>query len=148
MPDRPEGWLSKPSTWIKLKAAARENRHKPTHAEDILWQRLRARGLNGYKFRRQHSIGSFLMDFYRSEANLGIEIDGYVHRFNVAQDKARQNFIEASSIKVIRFTNDEIINSLDEVLVKIGVELQRTSPSSLREFPLSVDGEGIKRRGK
>ena len=67
-------------TWDKAKVYARENRKAPTPAENILWQHLRG-SRQGAKFRRQHAIGFFIVDFIRVVAKLIIEVDGEIHCF-------------------------------------------------------------------
>ena len=90
-------------------------------AEILLWQRLRNRKLEGKKFRRQYSIGSFIVDFYCPELKLAIEIDGENHRRkkSVIYDKMRQRKIESYHTKLIRFTNEEVPSNLENVLEKI-----------------------------
>ena len=87
-------------------------RHKPTTAEDRLWHVLRRDALEGFKFRRQHAIGPFIVDFYCSKERLVIEIDGPVHETTQEHDQARQEFLEARGLKVLRFTNDEVLSNL------------------------------------
>ncbi len=106
----------------KLFHFARLNRKALTNAEDILWQRLRNRQLNGFKFRRQHPIVDFVADFYCFESNLVVEIDGRYHNsIEQAQyDSGRTFELAALNIKVIRFTNKEVIENIDFVLREIG----------------------------
>lgn len=75
----------------------------------------------GSKFRRQTSIGSFVVDFYCPSAKLVLEIDGSIHETERAQvyDSHRQGLIERLGLRVLRFTNDEILDSLDTVLARI-----------------------------
>ena len=115
-----------PSLWAKLKPLARQMRHQPTPAEDRLWQHLRNRRLQGAKFRRQHAINRFIVDFYCPAARLIIEVDGTIHEYTPEEDAVRQAFLEAQGFRVLRFTNGEVIRSLDAVLERIGeVLLQR-----------------------
>lgn len=72
----------KPSELI---AACRELRKKPTQTKAILWSRLRNKQVNGYKFRRQHAVEGFILDFFCPEANLTIEVDGAEHRDEESQ---------------------------------------------------------------
>jgi hypothetical protein len=74
-------WRTTPHLWEKLKPVARQMRQEPTQAEDLLWQSLRNHQLLGFKFRRQHSIERFIVDFYCAEAKLVIEIDGPIHDY-------------------------------------------------------------------
>ena len=86
-----------------------------------MWSRLRARQLTGIKFRRQHPIGPYVLDFYCAEAHLAVEVDGSQHLESIAinQDQARMKFLENKSIKVIRFWNHEVLENLDAVLESI-----------------------------
>ena len=94
-------------------------------AEQILWQYLKGKQLSGYKFRRQYSVGAFIVDFYCIEAKLAIELDGDSHfEEGVAgYDQKRQRFIENLGIRVLRFTNHEIYFDLDNVLEVIKTKL-------------------------
>jgi len=100
---------------------ARYLRKSQTDAESLLWSRLRARQLTGIKFRRQHPIGPYVLDFYCAEAHLAVEVDGSQHLESIAinQDQARTKFLENKSIKVIRFWNHEVLENLDAVLESI-----------------------------
>ncbi len=87
-------WKTPPDLWARLKPLARQMRREPTPAEERLWESLRNRGLDGYKFRRQHSIDRFVVDFYCSEASLVVEVDGPVHKYTRTDDAIRQEFLE------------------------------------------------------
>ena len=93
-------------------------RKTQTGAEEIMWQNLRNRKILGFKFRRQHPLDKYIADFYCHEAKLVIEIDGKIHNLPEQQeyDKNRSLHIEEMGIKVIRFTNEEVYNNLDQVL--------------------------------
>ena len=103
-------------------------RHVPTPSENRLWQRLRNRKLNGLKFRRQHVIGRFIVDFYCAKARLVVELDGPVHEYTAEQDAIRQDFLEEQGLGVLQFTNAQIGESLDEAVRKITEMLKQTSP--------------------
>ena len=105
----------------------RRLRQKQTDPEKILWECLRAKRLNGLKFRRQHSIGRYIADFYCSEARLVIELDGGVHHLKDQRDydKVRQDVIETREIRVVRIRNEEIEQDPEAVLREI---LLLTSP--------------------
>jgi very-short-patch-repair endonuclease len=105
--------------WEKLQPIAREMRHDPTPAENTLWQKLRGNQLDGLYFRRQHGIGRFIVDFCCCQAKLVIEVDGSIHQYTVEEDAIRQEFIESLGFRVIRFTNDEVLNDLVHVLIRI-----------------------------
>jgi very-short-patch-repair endonuclease len=91
-----------------------------THAEVLLWMRLKG-SASGFKFRRQTSIGAFVVDFYCPSAKLVLEIDGSVHETEKAMvyDVHRQSLIESLGLRMLRFTNDEIFDSLDTVVATI-----------------------------
>ena len=105
--------------WKRLKPAAREKRHLPTHAEEVLWERLRNRRLNGAKFRRQDVIESYIVDFFCPEAGLVVEVDGPIHEKTQDEDASRQRHLEGLAIRVIRFSNDAVLTDLDRVLDEI-----------------------------
>jgi very-short-patch-repair endonuclease len=103
----------------------RELRRSMPDAEVMLWSRLKGRQLLGCKFRRQYSVGSFVLDFFSAEIKLGIELDGDSHfQIGVREyDQKRQQFIESFGIKIIRILNTEIYQNLDDVLEMIGGEV-------------------------
>ncbi|MCH8844281.1 MAG: endonuclease domain-containing protein [SAR324 cluster bacterium] len=113
--------------WAKLKPAARGMRHEPTPAENLLWQRLRGHRLNGHGFRRQHPLDRFLADFYCPDRNLVIEIDGPIHDQSNPEDAARQAHLEGLGYRVIRFKNQEILQSMEHVLAKIAMALEKST---------------------
>lgn len=112
-------WHTDPILWDKLKPIAREMRSKPTEAENVLWKRLRNHQLPGMKFRRQHNIERFIVDFYCAKAKLVIEIDGPIHQYQEKEDTIRQEFLESQNLNVLRFTNDTVLNKTEEVINKI-----------------------------
>jgi very-short-patch-repair endonuclease len=116
----------------------RRLRQKQTKAERLLWERLRAKRLNGLKFRRQHPIGRYVADFYCPDARLAIELDGSVHdiKDQEAYDKIRQEIIEVVGIRVLRIRDEEIERDIEIVLGNI---LSMTSPPW---SPSPQSGEG------
>jgi very-short-patch-repair endonuclease len=108
-----------PDWWDRLKPLARQMRCKPTPAEELLWQRLRNRQIAGAKFRRQHVIERFIVDFYCSEAQLAIEIDGPIHDYTPVEDAVRQDFLESLGLRVMRFANDEVQAGIERVIRQI-----------------------------
>jgi very-short-patch-repair endonuclease len=104
---------------------ARELRHPQTPAEATLWQQLRNRNLS-YKFRRQHPIEVFIIDFYCAQAKLLIEIDGESHleESQAKYDWLRTKYLETLGYKVIRFTNDDIRYNANAVVAKIIEEVE------------------------
>ncbi len=130
----------------QLVGNARENRKNPTEAEDALWQEVRNSNL-GYKIRRQHYIGNFIVDFVSLEKKLVIEIDGGYHetKEQIELDEQRTLELEQKHLfKVIRFTNEEVLSNIKSVLSKIEEELSlRNSYKTNDELaPLSF-GEGL-----
>jgi len=104
----------------KLLYRRRELRRNQTKQEKILWQCVRNRKL-GVKFKRQYSIGGYVLDFYCPELKLVIEIDGSQHskREELLYDKERTNFLQILGCRVLRFKNIEIENNLEKVLSNI-----------------------------
>jgi len=110
----------------KIFSNAMELRRTMTEAEIILWNELRNKKLNGYKFRRQHPIKNYVADFYCHEARLVVEVDGEIHKDESTKeyDEKRTHDLKEFGIKVIRFANKDILNTIDEVLFKISMEIQ------------------------
>ncbi|MCX6646761.1 MAG: endonuclease domain-containing protein [bacterium] len=100
---------------------ARKNRSNPTTTESILWEALRGKRLKGLKFRRQHPIGRYIVDFYCPSERLIIEIDGLVHdtEDHKDYDHVREREIRAQNLRMKRFSNYEVENRLWWVLSKI-----------------------------
>ncbi len=96
-----------------LKAVRRALRSHATPAERALWQTLKQRQLEGRKFRRQHSIGRYVLDFYCPDERLGIELDGSVHDDPLRRqyDAKRQAELEAFGVRVLRFENREVLQT-------------------------------------
>ncbi len=90
-------------------------RNEPTSAEQFLWSKLRNKQLAGKKFRRQHSVGNYILDFYCPEYRLAIELDGDSHftQSGVEHDKTRTAFLNQANIQVLRFTNTEVFENLE-----------------------------------
>ena len=99
----------------KIKKRRRNLRLIPTKAEYVLWQELRRKYLK-YKFRRQVSIGKFIVDFYCHELKLVIEIDGPVHKEQIEYDEERENWLRQQGYSLIRFLNDEVLFEREIVL--------------------------------
>ena len=99
----------------------RELRKNLTESESLLWERLRSSQLEGRKFRRQHSIGVYILDFYCPTERLCIEVDGNVHnRPNaILHDKERDKTLSQLQIKTLRICNDEVETDIESVLTKI-----------------------------
>ena len=104
-----------------LRQFRKSNRKSLTIAEAVIWNHLKGRKLSGRKFRRQHSIGNYIVDFYCATEKLIVELDGQVHRNLVAEirDQKRTDFLENRGFKIIRFENKLVFNHLDSVLNEI-----------------------------
>ncbi|MCX6082046.1 MAG: endonuclease domain-containing protein [Chloroflexi bacterium] len=133
----PAGEGTKPVLLPGMLARVRELRQKATDAEVLLWELLRNRQLADYKFRRQHPLGGYILDFYCHEAHLAVELDGSVH--NEAQqhehDIQRTQFLNEQGITVIRFWNHEVLEQASNVLQKILKQLRIQPPSSSSLLP-------------
>ena len=105
---------------------ARELRLRTTEAEQKLWSLLRNRQLKGKKFRRQHAIANYIVDFYCNEYKPAIELDGNFHTDEIAKDydKSRTALLTELGITVLRFWNEEVISDPARVLIRIGNCLQ------------------------
>ena len=100
---------------------AKELRNNETDAEKILWEKLRNSKIKGLKFRRQHPINLYIVDFYCHKLKLIIELDGDYHalREQVSKDIERTEALSLMGLEVIRFKNDEVLNDIDSVLLRI-----------------------------
>jgi very-short-patch-repair endonuclease len=98
---------------------ARTLRQNSTDAERWLWSRLRKRQLEGYRFRRQAPLGSYVVDFACLAARLVVEVDGGQHSWRTEQDAARTSWLQANGFQVLRFWNNEVLTSTDGVLETI-----------------------------
>ena len=115
--------------------AARELRKKSTEAEVVLWERLRNRYFARFKFRRQHVVGDYILDFYCSVARLAIELDGSGHaeEDQAAYDAYRTEVLQARGIRVLRFWNHEVLHRTDAVMDEIHQALTLALPSRSNE---------------
>lgn len=102
-----------------METLARQMRRESTPAEDLLWQRLRNRQVCGRKFRRQCSIDRFIVDFFCPEAALIIEVDGPVHDQKIEPDRDREEILKALGFRILRFTNDQVLHHMDQVIQQI-----------------------------
>ena len=118
---------------------ARDLRNHSTDAENILWLHLRGKQM-GYKFRRQHPIGNYIVDFYCHQLKLAIEADGAVHDKQEvsSNDKERQLILENEGLKIIRFTNHEIRYNIESVLLILKSIIDECSkrPGDSPQLPL------------
>lgn len=97
---------------------AQKLRSEMTKAEILLWNKLRENQLLGYKFRRQHPINIYVADFYCHQLNLIIELDGEYHNEEnqIIKDKERTENLKFQGVRILRFTNYEVMNEIDSVL--------------------------------
>ncbi len=115
---------------IKL---ARQLRKSETWAEKLLWRWLRDRRFNGYKFRRQHPVGIYCLDFFCHAARLNIELDGSQHGFpeGRAHDLERESFLKSQGIKTLRFWNTHLRRDAESIRDTIFLELHAQAPLPL-----------------
>jgi very-short-patch-repair endonuclease len=128
--------FDKPGAHPAKLVAARWMRAKPTTAEARLWAALRGRQLGGWKFRRQHIIAGYIVDFYCAELWLAIEVDGGVHRSHRAADREREECLASLGVQVVRLRNADVLERLDHVLgevadrcKQIAAHLRKPSPA-------------------
>jgi replication-associated recombination protein RarA len=119
--DEQEYLTADPSYYQALKLFAKENRSQPTVVEEVLWQALRDKKLEGYKFRRQHVVGKYIADFICITKLLIIEVDGLIHQHpeNMESDQIRTKWLQDHGFTVLRFSNEEVIHATGNVLQNI-----------------------------
>jgi 5-methyltetrahydrofolate--homocysteine methyltransferase len=129
--DKPGYETADKSLYKLIKDYAEKHRSNPTQAEDILWNALSGKKLEGNKFRRQHIIGSYIADFVCLKENLVIEVDGLIHQLpeHKVSDEVRTNWLNEQGFSVLRFKNEEIIHEIDKVLNTINHIINNNSPS-------------------
>jgi len=124
---------------------ARRLRKQPTDAEKKLWRALRRDQMNGLSFRRQHPIGSYVLDFYCPTIRLAIEVDGGQHNMppTSRHDERRTLWLQDKGITVIRFCNNDVLQNLDGVLQEIALATARyVSSSATPSLALPLSGGG------
>ena len=96
-------------------------RAEPTRAEDVLWQHIRNSKLNGLRFKRQHSIGNYVVDFYCASKRLVIEVDGGIHNIRDQREKDRLRDINLTEMgfHILRVTNDQVLFDIEKVILLI-----------------------------
>jgi len=109
----------------QLIALAREMRHAPTRSEDMFWQAVRNRRLDGVKFRRQQVITPFIVDFFVPSHRLVIEIDGGVHEESKESDALREQFLSECGLQVLRVTDFDVERGLEGVLETVRDALKK-----------------------
>ena len=120
--DRP-GYMTGGNHAHLLLQRAKEMRNNPTPAEAALWQSLKGKNLED-KFRRQHPIDNFIVDFVCLSKKLVVEVDGDIHDYQKEEDQARTDVLESLDYKVIRFRNEEVLGDLETVLSTIKETLE------------------------
>jgi methionine--tRNA ligase beta chain len=132
-----------PFVYGLLKEFLKSGRSNPTEAEKALWQMLRGKKLEGFKFRRQHIIGSYIADFVCLDKMLIIEVDGLIHQLpeNKVNDLERTEWLNKEGFTVIRFTNEEVLAETDKTLELISLKLQ-SLPEKVKRLPNPPLGGG------
>ena len=122
---------------------ARQLRQVETWAQKLMWRWLRDRRFSGYKFRRQHPLGDFYLDFFCEEADLNIELDGRQHGFPDQQkhDAEREKSLKSRGIKTLRFWNSHLRRNGQSVRDTIFEKLQKRTPHPLPDYtrPMTVE---------
>ena len=106
---------------------ARDFRKKPTKSEKIMWNVLRNRNFLNLKFRRQHLIKGYLLDFYCHELKLAVEIDGWIHNNQKDKDNIRQNVIECSGVTFYRINSEQVELNLNMTLKDLATYVKKIS---------------------
>ncbi|MDP2362351.1 MAG: DUF559 domain-containing protein, partial [Ignavibacteria bacterium] len=125
-----------PALYDILKEYAKKHRDNPTKAELIIWEFLKSKQLQKFKFRRQHIIGKYIADFVCLDKMIVIEIDGKIHQLpdNKESDEIRSQWLESKGFKVIRFTNEQVTIETEKVLNDILVNVKNQKSHSLSEY--------------
>jgi len=125
---------------------ARRLRQNETWAETLMWRWLRDRRFSGYKFRRQHPLGDYYLDFYCEEAELNVELDGSQHGFpdQRKHDAEREKFLQSRGIKTLRFWNSHLRREAQSIRDTIFNELQARAPHPLPGYtrPMMEEKKG------
>lgn len=119
-------------------------RRHSTETEQIMWNILRKRQIQGYKFRRQYSVGAFMLDFYSPRIKLAIEIDGITHNTVEAMkhDAIRQRLIEEYGIRFLRFKDEEVLNDAEKVIKKIEKAIKKIISTNISKSLIPPAGRG------
>ena len=102
-------------------------RSKMTQSESILWEKLKGKQINGLRFRRQHPINIYIVDFYCHTQKLVIELDGEIHKSQIEYDNERTKDLNIYGLNIIRFHNYEIEEDIDNIISKIKNTITNTS---------------------
>jgi adenine-specific DNA-methyltransferase len=117
-------------------------RREPTPQEEALWEKLRGKRLDGWKFRHQSPLGPFVPDFCCPAAKLIIELDGSQHGEQQDYDSARTGFLQREGYRVLRFWNNDIDQNMEGVLLLIREALSAPLPARKAGLPSPLKGEG------
>ncbi|MDD4319040.1 MAG: DUF559 domain-containing protein [Candidatus Peribacteraceae bacterium] len=143
LPPRGEGeCMPKAPVRESVLSHAREMRREPTKAEEVLWQSLRYDNL-GFRFRRQHPMGMYILDFYCHDAKLAIEVDGSIHREPEKRQYDRdrtEGLLEMHNITILRFSNEDVLHHMPFVLQEIRKHLPSSPPPSGEGAPSASEG--------
>jgi len=147
----PKFQTARASVYPLLKELAKKQKENPTNAETFLWNTLRGKKLEGYKFRRQHIIDQFIADFVCLERQLIIEIDGGYHSLPDVEisDIQRTEILKSLGYTVIRFSNEQILNEIEVVLEEVKDALAslplggRGGDGAVFPFPADFIAEGV-----
>jgi very-short-patch-repair endonuclease len=117
----------------EMRQRVRELRQEATGAEQLLWRLLRNRQMMGYKFRRQHPVAGYVVDFYCHAAKLVIEVDGGQHasQEQAAYDRQRTETLQGEGLRVARFWNPEVLGETEAVMEAIAEALNAPHPGPL-----------------
>ena len=138
----------------RLTKHARDLRERQTKAESLLWDVIRAKQLCGLKFRRQHPIDPFVADFACTKLQTIVEIDGGYHDYHYENDKVRQQYLEKRGWRVIRFSNEEVLEDVDAVSIAIArlldqeYEFKRRSENKSGMASPNAPGDQANRKAK
>ena len=103
----------------ELLQVSKELRKPQTEAEEIIWEKLKSKKLNGLKFRRQVPYDTFVLDFLCPRKKVIIEIDGKIHLKTKFRDQERDEYFMEKGYKILRIKNEEVFNNVDSVLKRI-----------------------------
>ncbi|MDD4964002.1 MAG: endonuclease domain-containing protein [Gallionella sp.] len=117
------------------KAFSRQLRREMTDTEQFLWRHLRMRQVRGVKFRRQHPVGKYVLDFACLEKQVAVELDGSQHIENAAKDEVRTAWLAAQGWQVLRFWNNDVFLNIDGVLACIDAALQSNHTNNKNPSP-------------
>ena len=119
-----------PLNYELLKENADQRKKNPTDAENFLWNNLRGKNLENFKFRREYVIGDYIVDFVNLSSQLVIEVDGGYHKDEKVrqQDEIRTAYLNEKGFSVLRFTNEEVLNNIEKTLETILIALRQSPP--------------------